>query len=267
MCLQGRCKAGCKIDDECTKGLRCQDGKCVPPCQGDLECTPGFACNKVSGRCEPKPGKKLGEACGGSLECATGYCLPTRKICSIRCSGSALCPSGYACGLEKLHKSNPSNFDGAEADCVPQKGKGTAGAGCAADADCLAEHCYNGFCMEACAGDGDCGSAGLQCVEVNILLDGGIPKYKGCLPRRGTGSFTLATGVPAGGIKGVDIPPNAASFVLLTEVAARSPASATRRTSRCTRTAPTPPARPTRSRSATSPTPSSPRCTCPTRRR
>jgi hypothetical protein len=196
--------------------MRCQDGRCVPPCQSDAECLPGFACDTGSGQCVAKPGKKMGEPCNTSQECATDYCLPTRKICSVRCTGNSKCPSGYVCGLEKFDTDGNGTHDDVEADCVPVQGKGAVGSTCTADDHCASGHCYNGFCMEACASDADCDKTA-QCLDVNIVLKAAIPKYKGCLPRVGTSEFTLGT-FDSGSTKGVDIPANASSFVLLTEM-------------------------------------------------
>jgi hypothetical protein len=221
VCMQGRCKAGCKVDADCPAGQRCQDAKCLPPCKTDKECIPGNSCNTGSGRCEPMPGKKFGEPCVLGKECATGYCLPTRRLCSVRCASVATCPSGYVCGLEKIDKDGSGTFEGAEADCVPVKGKTNVGAACQKDDDCISGHCYDGLCMEGCVSDSDCAGAGLHCANVNILLDGGIPKYKGCLPRQGVHTFTLGTFKP-GVVKGVDIPPNASSFIISTEVPSTS---------------------------------------------
>ncbi len=218
LCLKGRCKGACKLDSECASGERCQDGKCLPPCKLDTECIPGNACNTTTGRCEPQPGTPFGGACANGKECATGYCLPTHKLCSVKCTASGQCPSGYLCALERIDKDGGGTFDSAENDCVPVVGKGVVGSLCQKDADCASGYCYNGFCMEGCAGDGDCGSASLQCVEVSVLLEGGIPKLKGCLPRKGISTTTLGSFKNAT-VKGVDIPPNASSFVLTTEVA------------------------------------------------
>lgn len=221
-CMQGRCKGACQTDDDCKGGTRCRGGKCVPPCKTDNDCVPGNTCNLQTGDCSPKPGKPMGQACTSSGECATAYCLPTRAICSVKCSASSGCPSGYVCGLEKFDKEKNGTFESVEADCLPVKGKGIAGAPCSKDDECGSSHCYDGMCMEACAVDADCGSAALQCAQVNILLDGGIPKYKGCVLRQGVTSYVLGTfnGGPSGGdiIKGIDIPPGAASFVLTMEV-------------------------------------------------
>jgi hypothetical protein len=213
-CFKGRCMAGCQKDTDCS-GKLCDNGKCVAPCKTDDNCTPGFSCNTTTGRCVAKPGKAMGQACGGSGECATAYCLPYRRICSVKCTSTTACPTGYVCGAERFDKDGGGTFDSIEADCVPIKGKGAAGASCDKDDACASSHCYSGICMEGCAADADCGA--LQCVSVNVLLEGGIPKYKGCLPRQGVFSSVLAT-VQNGAIKGVDIPPNASSFVLSTEV-------------------------------------------------
>ncbi len=215
-CFNGHCKAKCTANTDCLDNSRCQDGKCVPPCTQHEDCLPGFSCNTGSGQCEPKPGFQMGETCAHSGECATGYCLPTRKICSIQCNGTAICPSDYRCGLEKIDSKATGNFDLAEAACVPAEGAGEAGQACDRDQDCASFHCYYGFCMEGCAQDGDCGAN--QCVEVNLLLGGGIPKYKGCLPRQGTSTYTLGKFNDID-YHGFDIPPTARSFVLSTEVA------------------------------------------------
>lgn len=216
ICQDNECKAPCKTDGECGSSKRCQDGRCVPPCKTDTDCLPGFACNTQKGTCSAKAGKPMGQTCQQDSECATGYCLPARRICSIRCKGTSECPASYACGLEKLDKDKNGSSDGAEADCVPRKGTATAGALCSKDADCASEHCYYGFCMEGCAADSNC-SVG-KCVKVNLILDAAIPTYMGCVPTQGTSMYTLGTFPIAGTIKGLDIPPGAASFVLTAEV-------------------------------------------------
>lgn len=218
-CLAGRCKAKCTSNEECPGDLRCQDGKCVPPCKTDGDCLPGYACDKGAGSCKAKPGKPMGQACGSDKECATGFCLPDRHICSIRCTSHSACPSAYSCGLETYDKDYNGTKDSALAGCVPVKGSNIAGELCGKDADCASEHCYNGFCLEGCAADGDCRDGSFQCVTVNILLKGGIPQYNGCLPRTGVSDFTLGTFNDGGtSYHGLDIPPTAASFIIVTQV-------------------------------------------------
>lgn len=224
MCINGRCKGKCTSDADCGGELRCQDGKCVPPCKTDSDCLPGYSCDTAAGTCKPKPGKPMGQACGSDAECATGFCLPTRRICSVKCNGSSGCPSAYTCGLEAYDKDRNGTQESAMAGCVPTKGPNIAGETCGKDADCASSHCYNGFCMEGCIQDGDCASAALQCVTVNILLKGGVPTYNGCLPRTGSATFTLGTFSDFTSYKGVDVPPNAASFILSTEVSSISEA-------------------------------------------
>jgi hypothetical protein len=218
-CLNGHCKSKCTADTDCPSGERCQDGKCIPPCKGDGDCLPGFSCDPASGDCKPKQGKSMGEACSSSSQCATAYCLPTRKICSISCTGSGDCPDGYVCGLETFDKDNNGTTDSAEADCVPIKGKAVAGANCTADASCASEHCHYGFCVEACQATTDC-QAGLRCVELNILLTGAAPKYKGCLRSAAVGPFYPLGTFPnsLSTYRGFDIPPHAGSFILTTEM-------------------------------------------------
>jgi hypothetical protein len=217
-CMQGRCKGACQTDEDCKSPTRCRGGKCIPPCKTDEDCVPGNVCNPQTGDCSPKPGIPMGQACTPADECATAYCLPTRRICSVKCTASAKCPSGYVCGLEKVDKEKNGTFESVEADCVPVKGKGVAGAPCTKDDDCASSHCYDGLCMEACTVDSEC-SAGQQCVSVNILLDGGIPKFKGCVLRQGATTYVLGTFPVDGKPHGFDIPPNASSFVLVTDVA------------------------------------------------
>ena len=210
-CNSGRCMARCTKDAQCGGKDRCQDGKCKPPCKKDSECLPGFRCDAKQGKCLAKAGNAMGKKCSASSQCATGYCLPTRRICSVRCSGTPVCPSAYVCGLEKLDKDKNGVFDGAEAVCVPRKGNGMVGANCQKDAQCASGHCYYGFCMEGCSTTKDCGAH--QCVQVNLLVGGGIPKYKGCLPKVGTSQFDLGTH-PMGQTLGVDIPPGTSAFTL-----------------------------------------------------
>lgn len=214
----GRCQGPCKSNDDCTPN-RCQDGECVPLCQNDTDCLPGFGCDTGSGDCLPKAGKALGEACtqvGETEECATGYCLPTRKICSIICQGSSECPAAYACGLEMIDSDLNGKMDGAVAGCVPRQGSGVAGANCAADADCGSGHCYNGFCLEGCVNDTFCAS-GHQCAGTKMILDAAIVQYKGCLPRQGSASYTLGSFSDTQ-YRGFDVPDNATSIVITTEI-------------------------------------------------
>lgn len=218
-CSGGRCNAPCTTDAACTP-QRCQDGVCVPPCTKDTECLPGERCDTATGSCQAGTGKKLGEACtkpGSGPECATGFCLPTRKVCSITCKGSADCPVGsWVCGLEKLDNDLNGTVDGAVAACVPRKGAGGPGALCAKDDDCASEHCYNGWCLEGCAGDANC-PAGQSCADVSLLLQAAVAKYKGCIPKASVGEMTLGT-FTDGQLHGFDIPSTAQSFVLVTQL-------------------------------------------------
>lgn len=219
-CVEGRCQSPCKSDDECTPN-RCQDGQCVPPCTKDDDCLPGENCDVATGRCQARAGKQFGEKCstpGVGKECATGYCLPTRKICSIQCKGSKECPSGsWVCGLEKLDNDGNGTFDGAVAACIPKTGPGEATATCAKDADCATNHCYNGWCMEGCESDAGCAKEH-ACAEVSLILQAAIATYKGCLPRAGSVEYTLGT-FTDGQLHGFDVPSTAQSFILVTEVA------------------------------------------------
>ena len=212
-CLSGICTSHCTTDAGCEKGKRCQDSKCLPPCKKDGDCLPGFGCDK--GTCKAKMGAPMGKACSASAACATGYCLPTRRICSVTCSSTAGCPSAYVCGLEKLDKDGNGTPDGAQAACVPRKGKGGVTSNCARDADCASNHCYYGFCMEGCATSKDCGAH--NCATVNLLVGGGIPQYKGCLPKQGTSQFELGT-YKLSQTAGLDIPPGTSSFALTPRV-------------------------------------------------
>ena len=217
VCEGGICIGSCKNGAACGSGKRCQKGHCVPPCKKDTECLPGQRCDTGKGACVAKPGKAMGAKCGDSSECSTGYCLPDSKICSVKCTGTAKCPSGYVCGLEKVDKDKNGSYDDAEADCLPNKGTGKVASLCGKNADCASNHCYNGFCMEGCVAGTDCGT-GQHCAQVNLLVGGGIPKYKGCLPKKGTGSMTLGTFTSAQYIQGLDIPPGAASFALSAKI-------------------------------------------------
>jgi hypothetical protein len=214
----GHCLPPCKLDTDCPNSNRCALGKCVGPCTTDKECPPGYRCGPDSGRCDPKPGKQMGEACGASTECATDYCMPTRKVCSIKCTASSQCPSPWVCGLEKIDANSDGKPDQIEADCIPKQGSALSGALCSTQEDCVSGHCYDGFCMEACAGDGDCGKN--ACVDVNVVLTGTVvAPYKGCLPRQGVGGyFTIGTFPAAGSTQAIDVPPGAQSFVLSLEV-------------------------------------------------
>jgi hypothetical protein len=220
-CLDGHCKEACVEDSECPAGKRCHDGSCLPPCTQDSECLPDQRCDIATGKCPFKPGKRMGQPCGSSNECATGYCLPTRHICSVKCTGTSDCPRAYACGLEKVDKDKNGKFDNAEADCVPRKGSGKAGATCSKDADCASNHCYYGFCMEGCTTDRACASD-QTCRTVNLLVGGGIPTYKGCLPLEGTSSYPLGTFPLTAPVMGFDVPPGTASYTLTIQTAGLS---------------------------------------------
>ncbi len=215
MCLAGRCKAKCKKDSECKNG-RCQDGKCMSPCKADKDCLPGNACDVKKGSCSPMKGMPMGGKCTALSQCATNYCLPTTGKCSILCTSTSQCPSAYVCALERLDQDHNGTFDGAHTACVPKKGKGLSGSNCAKDTDCQSNHCYYGFCMEGCKTVKDCG-ANQKCAQVNLLLGGAIPKYKGCLPATGTSYFSLGAVTP-GKVMGLDIPPGASSFSLTAQV-------------------------------------------------
>ncbi len=218
-CRGGRCEPPCKGDEDCPGG-RCQEGDCLPPCKQESECLPGYTCDTASGRCLAKPGKKMGEACTASSQCATGYCLPMRKICSVQCQDAQTCPKQYVCALEKLDQDNNGTADGAESACVPVVGPGGPGSACAKDEDCASSHCYDGFCLEGCAKDEDCALPSLQCVDTRLLVGGGIPTYRGCLPRQGVSFHYDLGSFKAGNLLGFDIPSNASSFIITTEAPA-----------------------------------------------
>lgn len=215
-CIDGHCRPPCTDDDECPGG-RCQDGGCLPPCTRAEDCLPGFGCENATGHCVALPGNAMGDACTQSAECATGYCLPTRKICSIRCNKPGGCPRGYACGLEKVDSDGNGKFNSAEADCVPAVGSGAAMAGCGKDEDCASGHCQLGFCMEACTKNEDCG--GGNCTPVTLVLGDDTGTYSGCLPAAGSGLNYLLGEYSSFGVAGIDVPPGAASVIISTEVA------------------------------------------------
>lgn len=219
-CFAGRCKAGCESDADCDGDLRCDGGACVAPCSRDSDCAPGTTCDPKTKLCKQKPGKALGQPCKADKDCSTGYCLPTSKVCSARCDSSADCGKGNACGIEELDKDQNGKRDAVEAVCVKGAGSGAAGATCERDADCGSDFCYYGFCMEGCRADKDCGAGG-QCLTVDVLLEGAIAKYKGCLPREGVSTYPLEQitlgNPPTSGYKGFAVPPNASSFQVTTE--------------------------------------------------
>ncbi|MCB9556378.1 MAG: hypothetical protein H6707_09770 [Deltaproteobacteria bacterium] len=214
-CVDGRCKPACKQDGECASDLRCQDGKCVARCKVKADCLPGFVCDTASGQCKAAPGGAMGESCTSSAKCATSYCLPGRKLCSIKCQGTADCPTGYRCALETYDSNGDTKLDAGAAACIPERGQGNAGDSCAVDADCASDHCYNGWCAEACVGDGDCGN--LNCAETTLLLPGALPKFHICLPKnavtvgRDLGTFN------SGAVVAIDVPSSATSMIVTTD--------------------------------------------------
>jgi|GEM_PF-3078985 hypothetical protein len=215
-CDNGRCKGPCQISEDCGDAMRCQDGKCLPPCLGNGDCLPGHYCDLPTSECIALAGAQMGESCVNEQDCATQYCMPGRKICSAKCKGTSDCPTNFVCGLEKYDQDSSGTLDSVLTACIPIAGNGEVGSNCGADADCRGNHCYNGFCIEACAAAENC-TPNLLCSEVSVIMPGGIPKATGCLPAMGTSKMTLGT-YNAGDLFGVDVPAHATSFLLHTEI-------------------------------------------------
>jgi uncharacterized protein (TIGR03382 family) len=87
----------CTRDDQCSGGLECTNGLCVPD-------------NGISG--------ELGDDCSpGSPACTVGQCatLDDEQLCSVPCSESEPCPTGFECR--------------GEVACWPAEGDGGCSAG------------------------------------------------------------------------------------------------------------------------------------------
>jgi hypothetical protein len=115
---------------------------CLPDCMSDAQCPVVGACDVMSGFCQAPPGMTpTGEPCAGDFECASNNDDP---YCISEMQGF---PQGYCseyCDLQ--------NDD------------------CAGDAVCLDVGGGTGLCLDGCAIDADCPTAGYSCLPFNGAL-------------------------------------------------------------------------------------------------
>jgi len=208
----GVCVPKCERDADCEAGRRCvtETGDCVPRgerstgdgCNNNGSCNGGLCLKNTEfrgGYCSAQCSSQFGDCEPGS-ECAT---VDGAAVCLSACEDSGDCRAdeGYICrkigeradangdvqsvnGCVPKCQSDAACGDGKYCDSVEGVCKDGAGdpnptgAFCAGDADCQNSDCFtgngwiNGYCTEACAGDGEC--AGGPCAD----LPGG---RRGCL--------------------------------------------------------------------------------------
>jgi len=132
---------------------------CVESCVGETQCTEGFVCLK----------KSLKQLTNVNTESVP-------EICVAKCGQDNRCPLGSRCLADSLAELYPgSPVDNPELKfCVP--GLPGVALPCADDHQCLSGLCVEDpewadiwdephrFCVEACEGQGDCGSARFECL-------------------------------------------------------------------------------------------------------
>lgn len=148
---------GCTSDEDCERGL-CINGTCVAPCEGDNDCPSPLVCGTESviidgstitvPACVPEP-------CESRVDC------DGTQTCVIDRSGSAL-----------------------DLSCADPVGGGNLGDSCTDDADCGANLCLDGGCVEPCQRNNDCSTDGsVVCSLTDVTLGGGgLASLPLCVP-------------------------------------------------------------------------------------
>ena len=163
----------CDQHGDCASKLQCVAGTCVERCHRAPDCGDGYACDG-DGLCHLATGE-AGDKCASEVQCGPGL--------SCQIDGTAVDAAGHLL-----------------ASCTAQNDTRPAGASCTFDADCRNGTCALGRCVDLCKETRDCG-AGLSCMTIpevhnpQVQGDGGL--FEGCLPARGSITWSLPVGAPS----------------------------------------------------------------------
>jgi hypothetical protein len=174
----------CEVDEDCAAG-RCDDtlpdGLCRVSCNS-VACTGVCPPLVYGGACSTPCDLEAERPCRDGWVCGQGACVPDCEL--------ADCPGGAECGGDGLCREpacvpEDEVCNGADDDCDGRADEGAdcprpPAAACDAGADCASGVCEDGdgfpdgFCVQVCADDGDCGAEGLCAGELGerrVCLD------------------------------------------------------------------------------------------------
>jgi hypothetical protein len=181
----------CSSVSDCEGGLQCLDHTCVPECHRHADCGDGLQCQR--GQCQTSPGA-IGEKCTREVDCG----------------------AGLACHLEASDASGDNLLD---ATCAIDHEGGVLDAACDGDNKCRNGTCALGRCIDLCAVDTDCpiGHVCSSIPRVEAVKNSQVPSFNGCLPDRGSISWTLPVGAPVDDVW-LPVPGRAKSIALVMSV-------------------------------------------------
>jgi hypothetical protein len=123
--------ATCRLNSDCSEGLRCAAHQCLPECESDRDCSAGERCD--DGACRdaaPSECRQDDDCATSGQSCVGGHCL-------CACQKDVDCAAGQTCN-----------------GCACQGGPPPE---CQALDDCSAgEQCVDGACLCQCVEDRDC---------------------------------------------------------------------------------------------------------------
>lgn len=126
----------CRLNSDCSDGLRCAGGSCIPECVGDRDCLPGEACDAGACRVVTVP------ECQRDGDCQPEGATCVSKQCRCDCHTDVDCAVGESCDACICH-----------APPAPE---------CTGPSDCaVGQQCVDGECACACVEDRDCPSGQL----------------------------------------------------------------------------------------------------------
>lgn len=207
------------------------DDDSVPPaCTVDANCGERASC--IAGACVPDTALVLGAPCVSDDECEDGACVDS--VCARPCPRESVCPDGFACRIVVEHADSDGVPDAAATWCLAENAADAEkGASCASDVDCRTGICHLGVCAEVCDSTEACGS-GFACDDVAAYPGGVAPFPNGCpatfdaaahvtlcLPDQVLLDVQLGAAANDAAFV-LDVPPRAASFMLVVEDSAGS---------------------------------------------
>jgi hypothetical protein len=167
----GLCKQNCTTPDiDCTCAA---DGQCTTACVDPAldpdcgaNCGADGVCSASTEVC-PAPDvdcKEQGELCTKAAECATRLCTNDAQhkatYCSVACSATVACPSGFECMSKVCRKAQQPEKDPGE-DCEKSVDYCTSYTVCAGKPS---------TCVEECAEDDDCTEDNYRCTGKDSAL-------------------------------------------------------------------------------------------------